>query len=85
MAHGLEARQPPAFGFQRVDRQGLEIASAGMRRVIAAAADRAPVPGVDDVERQGHMGGNGGMEPFGGGPGAEANAGNRLRRRVPWR
>ena len=47
-----EARQPAALGLVGVDREGLVVAPAGMRDVVAAAAQRAVHPGVDQVEDQ---------------------------------
>src|ERR1700739_960328 len=48
----LETRAAPRLGFIGVDREGFVVASARMGDVIHAAAERAPAPGVDDVERQ---------------------------------
>src|SRR5262249_33098048 len=46
----LEARQAPRLGFVRVDRKGLVVASAGMSHVIDAAAERASVPAIENIE-----------------------------------
>src|SRR5438552_14451314 len=46
----LEARQAPRLGLVRVDRKGLVVASAGMGHVIDAAAERSPVPAIEDIE-----------------------------------
>ena len=59
VSHTFKPGQPPALGFERIDGEDLGRASAGMGDMIAAAADRAPGPGVDDVEREGHVGRNG--------------------------
>ena len=67
VAHGFEAGEAARLGLERVDGQGLEDAAAGVRDVIAAAADRAAVPGVDDVEGERHVRGMRGVEAFGGG------------------
>src|SRR5262245_61894806 len=48
----LEARQAPRLRLVRVDREGFVVASAGMRDVVDAAAERAPVPAIDDYEGQ---------------------------------
>ncbi len=53
MAVVLEARQPPRLGLVGVDGLGVVAAAAGMGDVIDAAAQRAAVPGVDQVEGQG--------------------------------
>jgi len=47
-----EPREPAAFRFVTVHREGLEVPSAGMRDVIDAAAERAVVPGVHEVEHE---------------------------------
>src|SRR3984885_8724987 len=52
MAVILEAGAPAPFGLIGIDRKGLVIAPTWMRHVIDAATERAPVPGVDDVESQ---------------------------------
>ena len=59
MAVILETSATASLGLVGVDRKGLVIASAGMRRMIDAAAERAPVPGVDDVESQRRMAADG--------------------------
>jgi hypothetical protein len=55
VADALEAREPAALGFERVDRQRLVVAAAGVHHVIAAAAERAARPGVEQVEGQRRM------------------------------
>ena len=52
MAVVLEARQAARLGLVGVDRLGVVVAPAGMGDVIDAAAERAAVPGVDEVEGQ---------------------------------
>src|SRR5260370_8730499 len=52
MAIILEAAAAARFRLVGVDRKGLIIASAGVRHVVAAAPQGAPVPGVDDFESQ---------------------------------
>ena len=47
-----EPRQAPAFRLVRVDRKDVEVPSSGMRDVVDAAAHRALVPCVQDVEHQ---------------------------------
>src|SRR5262245_58824314 len=46
----LEARAPARFGLVRIHRESFIAASAGVRHVIDAAAERAPAPDIDDVE-----------------------------------
>ena len=48
----LEAGPAARLGLVGIDREGLVVAPARMRDVIDAAAERAPAPGVDDVEGQ---------------------------------
>src|SRR5262245_30694613 len=45
-----EARVAARFGLVRVHRKGIVVASAGMRDVIGAAAQRTARPGVDEIE-----------------------------------
>ena len=52
MAVILEARAAARLRLVGVHREGLVVAAARMRDVIDAAAERAAVPGVDDVEGQ---------------------------------
>src|ERR1700730_16846250 len=74
----LEARQTACFRLEAVDRKGLVVTAAGMRDMIDAAPERAAVPAVGDVEGQGGMDRNCGMQAGGGFPGLEAHAGNRF-------
>src|SRR5260370_41732468 len=62
MAMILEAAAAARFRLVGVDRKGLIIASAGVRHVVDAAAQGAPVPGVDDVESQRHIYADGRMQ-----------------------
>src|SRR5713226_9628248 len=48
----LKPGQPPRLGFVGIDRFGLVAASAGVGDVIDAAAQRAAVPGIDEIKRQ---------------------------------
>src|SRR4029078_11061986 len=56
------------------------ITTAGMGDVVDAAAQRPPVPGIDDVEGQGRVDRNGGGQAGGRLPALEADARNRLPR-----
>src|SRR5262245_7013451 len=58
----LEACQAPCLGFVGVDRKGLVVASAGMGHVIDAAAERAPVPAIEDIEGERRVGVDGRMQ-----------------------
>ena len=71
--HGLKSGEPAALSLKGVDREGFKVAAAGMRRMIAAAADRAAVPGIDDVECQRHVRLDGRMQACGWQPGASAD------------
>src|SRR6185436_12019352 len=52
---GLEPGEAARLRLVGVDRDGLVVAAAGMRHVIDAAAERAAVPAVIDVEGQRRM------------------------------
>ena len=52
VAAGLEAGKAARFRFIAVDRKSVIAAPAGMGYVIDAAAERAPAPGVENVEDQ---------------------------------
>ena len=52
MAVVLKAGEPARLGLIGIDRFGLVVASAGMGDVIDAAAQRAAVPGIDQIEGQ---------------------------------
>src|SRR5262249_47532715 len=82
MAEGLEAREPPRLGLQRIDRKGLMRPAARMRHMIAAAADGAPGPAVDQVEDERRMRRDGGLQALRRLPGAEAHARYRLAMRA---
>src|ERR1700704_3656231 len=77
----LETRQTTRFRLKTVDRKGLVVAAAGVRGMIEAAAERAAVPAIDDIEGQGGMNWNCGMQAGGGFPGLETHTGNRFARR----
>ena len=81
-AGGVADREEPhaAAGFRLVgvDRHLVVIAPARMGHVIGAAADRAPVPAVVDVEHKRRMHADRGMQRIGRRPGAEAHAGHVL-------
>src|SRR5205807_7599487 len=51
----LEARQTACFRLEAVDRKGLVVTAAGMGDMIDAAAERAAVPAIDEIEDQGGM------------------------------
>src|SRR5262245_30608928 len=51
----LEARQASRLRLVGVDREGFVVASAGMGDVVDAAAERAPVPAIDDIKGQRRM------------------------------
>src|SRR3954468_3177281 len=55
MAVILETRQAPCFRFIRVDRNGFVVAATGMGDMVDAAAQRTPAPDVEDIEREGCM------------------------------
>ena len=55
MAHGIEAVHAAGLGFQGIDREGLVAAPAGMGHMVGATPYGATVPGVDQVEHQGHV------------------------------
>ena len=74
----LKPGQPPRLGLVGIDRLGLVVASAGMGDVIDAAAQRAAVPGIDQIKRQRRVNRNGRMQARGRLPGLEADAGDRL-------
>src|SRR4029077_2766244 len=57
MAVILESGEPPSLGLIGIDRLGLVVASARMRDVIDAAAERPAIPGVYQIKRQGCVGG----------------------------
>src|ERR1700741_3998734 len=76
----LEAGEPPRLGFIRIDRFCFIIATARMGAVINAAAERAAIPAVNDVEGQRGVDRNGRMQTGGRRPGLEADAANRLTR-----
>src|ERR1700730_8662915 len=76
----LEARKTPCFRLEAIDRKGLVVTAAGMRDMIDAAAERAAVPAIDEIEGQGGMDRNCRMQAGGGFPGLEAHSGNRFAR-----
>ena len=78
VADGEEAREPPALRFVGVDRERLEAAAAGMRDVVGAAAERAPVPGVDEIEHQRRVNGDRRVQAARRLPRAIAHAGDEL-------
>src|ERR1700730_7718843 len=48
----LEARQAPRLRLIGIDREGLVIAPTRMSDMVDAAAERAPIPAIIDVEGQ---------------------------------
>ena len=77
----LEPRLAPRFGLVVVDRHGIVVAPARVRDLIDAAAQRAVVPRVVDVERQRSMRLHHRMQTLGRGPGLVANTADSLARR----
>ena len=76
----LKPGQPPRFRLIGIDRLGVVAAAAGMGDVIDAAAERAAVPGIDQVKCQRRVDRNGRMQPGRRLPGLETDAGDRPRR-----
>lgn len=58
----LESGQPPSLRLKRIDRKVFEIAAAWMRHMIATSGYGTAAPGVVDVDGQGHVWSNRGME-----------------------
>jgi hypothetical protein len=52
VATGLEARETASFRLELVDGKDLVVTSGRMHHVVRAAADRPPIPTVDEVEDQ---------------------------------
>jgi len=73
MSMVLEARKPARLRLEAIDRKGLVVAAARMRHMIDAAAQRAAVPAINDIEGQGRMDRNRRMQTIGGLPGLEAH------------
>ena len=80
MAMILKPGQPPRLGLVGIDRFALVAASAGMGDVIDAAAERAAVPGIDQIKRQRRVNRNRRVQPRGRLPGLEADGRDRLAR-----
>ena len=78
MAVGPEPREPPRFGFVRVDGKRVVVAAAGMRDVIRAAADRALRPAIDEIEVQRRLHADRRMQRGRGTPRTKAHAGDEL-------
>src|SRR5687768_12513451 len=78
MPMGNEAGGAARFCFLGVDRESLIIEPSGVRDMIGAAADRAIAPGVDHVEYERRVHGQGGMQPRGRGPSLKTNAGDKF-------
>src|SRR5579859_19816 len=76
MAEGHETRQAPPFRLVGIDRIDFVIAPAGMGDVIGAAADRALVPAIDQIEHQRRLHADGRMQAGSRAPGAEPHAGH---------
>src|ERR1700719_4331630 len=76
----LETRKTACFRLKTVDRKGLVVTAAGMGDMIDAAAERAAVPTIDDIEGQGGMDRNCGMQAIGWPPSLEAHAADRFAR-----
>src|SRR5438445_3845511 len=55
----LKPGEPARLGFIGIDRFGLVIASAGMGDVVNAAAERAAIPGINQIKRQRRVHGDG--------------------------
>src|ERR1019366_2561164 len=65
----LEAGQTARLRLKAINRIGLVVAAARMRDMIDAAAKRAAVPAIGDVENQGRVDRNRRMQAIGGLPG----------------
>src|SRR5262249_22624759 len=85
VAVGLEAREAARFGFVGINRKCLVVAPAGMRHVIDAAAERATVPAVDDVEGERRVHVDGRMQRRGKLPCLEGEAGEVFAASPGWR
>ena len=55
MAMILEPRETACLRLVTIDRKGIVVAAARMGDMVDAAAERAAVPGIDDVEGQRRM------------------------------
>ncbi len=55
----LKAGKPARLGLVGIDGLGVVGAAAGMGDMVDAAAERAAVPAIDQIERQRRMDGNG--------------------------
>ncbi len=82
VADHLKAREPAAFRLVGVDRKRLEAAAAWVRDVIGAAAERALVPRVDEVEHERRVDADRRMEAAWRLPRAIADARHELARRA---
>ncbi len=74
----LEPRPAPRLRLIGIDREGIIAAAARVGDMIDAAAERAPVPTIDDVEGQGRIDRQGRMQAAGQLPGLVAQPGHRL-------
>src|SRR3954469_17790618 len=74
----LKPRQPPRLRLVGIDWFCLVGASAWMGDMVDAAADRAAIPGVDQIEGQRRMHRNGRMQARSRLPRLEADTGDRL-------
>lgn len=74
----LKPCQPPRLSFVAIDRFGLVAAPPGVSDVIDAAAERASIPSIDNIEGQWRMNRDGRMKPGRWLPSLKAHAGNAL-------
>ncbi len=71
-------RDSAALGLVGVDRESIVTSAAGMRHVIRAPADRAPRPGVHNIENQRRMNADCGMQAIGRLPSPVTNPRDKL-------
>ena len=76
MPKGKKARYAATLSLISIDRERLVVATTRMRDVVGAAADRAAIPGIDEVEHQRGVDRNSRMQTRRWLPGAVAHPGN---------
>src|SRR5260370_11884529 len=85
MAVILKPGQPPRLGLIGIDWFALVAASAGVGDVIDAAAQRAAVPGIDEIKRQRRVNRYRRVQPGGRLPGLEADGRDGVPRAAGFR
>jgi hypothetical protein len=80
MAKREEAGEAAGLGFITIHGQGGIAETAGVGDMILTAAEGPLIPGVHQIERQRSLHGDGGMQGFGGSPGAETHRGHVFAR-----